>query len=199
MLKEIQQELKAPKNQLNKFGNYNYRSLEDILEAVKPILGKLDCSLIISDEVVNIGDRYYIKATAKLYAKDKLIAENTAFAREAEIKKGMDESQITGATSSYARKYCLNGLFAIDDTKDADATNTHDKEPNEKKPTETSKPEAKVDLANETQLQEIRKLATQKGSSLSSIIKHYGVAGLPKLTFVMAKDCINQLKTKKDI
>lgn len=126
MLKEIQQQLKAPKNQKNSFGNYNYRSLEDILEAVKPILGRLNLSLTISDEVVNVGTRYYVKAVAKLWQDSKVIAENTAYAREAESKKGMDESQITGATSSYARKYCLNGLFAIDDNKDRDVTEGDD-------------------------------------------------------------------------
>lgn len=125
-LSRIQKELKAPKGQFNKFGNYKYRSCEDILEAVKPLLG--DCCLTISDDIVLIGDRYYIKATARLALSNEDFIENSAFAREAFDKKGMDESQITGASSSYARKYALNGLFAIDDTKDADATNTHDKE-----------------------------------------------------------------------
>lgn len=116
---KIQQELKAPKGQLNKFGNYKYRSAEDILEAVKPLLVKYDCLLTLSDEIVSIGERYYIKATATLKTKENSISV-TAFAREAETKKGMDESQITGMASSYARKYALNGLFCIDDTKDAD-------------------------------------------------------------------------------
>jgi len=116
-LAKIQQELKAPKGQFNKFANFNYRSCEDILEAVKPLLG--DLTLTISDEVVNIGDRYYVKATASL-ADGTATVEISAFAREADEKKGMDDAQITGATSSYARKYALNGLFAIDDTKDAD-------------------------------------------------------------------------------
>ena len=135
-LMNIQQELKAPKGQRNSFGNYNYRSCEDILEAVKPLLEKYKCVLTISDELVNIGDRYYIKATATLWdvenkgeeldmqervrTIDCLKITNIAYARESLEKKGMDESQITGATSSYARKYALNGLFAIDDTKDAD-------------------------------------------------------------------------------
>lgn len=113
----IQQELKVAKSQHNNFGNYNYRSCEDILEAVKPLLDGL--SLIINDEIVSIGERYYVKATAYL-ADGKDLLESTAYAREAENKKGMDEAQVTGATSSYARKYALNGLFAIDDTKDAD-------------------------------------------------------------------------------
>lgn len=124
-LSRIQRELKAPKNQRNNFGGYNYRSCEDILEAVKPLLN--GCVLTVSDEVVMLDKRYYIKATAKLAISAEEYVENTAWAREPETKKGMDEAQITGATSSYARKYALNGLLAIDDTKDADATNTHDK------------------------------------------------------------------------
>lgn len=115
---EIQKKLKAPKNQKNTFGNYNYRSCEDILEAVKPLLG--DAVLTISDEMVQLGDRYYVKATVELIC-DKEKTTVSAYAREAEIKKGMDAAQITGAASSYARKYALNGLFLIDDTKDADS------------------------------------------------------------------------------
>ena len=118
-LNEIQQKLKAPKNQYNDFGKYKYRNQEDILEAVKPLLG--ESTLIIEDEIVNIGERYYVKATATLRDGEESVTA-TACAREAEIKKGMDESQITGATSSYARKYALNGLFLIDDTKDADTS-----------------------------------------------------------------------------
>ena len=123
-LVDIQQALKAPKGQFNKFGGYAYRSCEDILEAVKPLLG--DASLVIYDEVVMIGDRYYVKATAELQCEEGLYLA-FGYAREAETKKGMDESQITGSASSYARKYALNGLFCIDDTKDADATNDHGK------------------------------------------------------------------------
>lgn len=119
-LTQIQSELKAPKNQYNSFGKYKYRNCEDILEAVKPLLAKYDCKLIISDEVVNIGTRFYIKATAKFKSEDGVI-EVSALAREEESKKGMDGSQVSGAASSYARKYCLNGLFLIDDTKDADS------------------------------------------------------------------------------
>ncbi len=129
-LNEIQQNLVAPKNQRNNFGNYNYRSCEDILEAVKPLLG--DCTLVINDEIINIGDRYYIKATATVSNGEESVS-NSALARESEAKKGMDDSQITGSTSSYARKYALNGLFAIDDTKDAD---TRDNSKQEAKKTE---------------------------------------------------------------
>lgn len=149
----IQQALKAPKDNRNSFGGYNYRSCEDILEAVKPLLEKQKLALIISDEIIAIEggfdvtekssdktgkssekrtiatNRVYIKATATLFDEEgKQIAQTSALAREEETKKGMDYSQLTGATSSYARKYALNGLFAIDDTKDSDATNTHNKE-----------------------------------------------------------------------
>ena len=127
-LVKIQNELKAPKNQRNTFGNYNYRSAEDILEAVKPILSKVGCYLTISDDIVAIGDRVYVKATATLTNAEGQTICTTALAREEESKKGMDAAQITGSASSYARKYALNGLFCIDDTKDPDATNTHDKE-----------------------------------------------------------------------
>ena len=117
----IQNELKAPKGQFNSFGRYKYRSCEDILEAVKPLLHKYSCSLNISDEIVMVGDRFYIKATATL-RKDtgEVVSASAAYAREDESKKGMDGAQVTGAASSYARKYALNGLFCIDDTKDAD-------------------------------------------------------------------------------
>ena len=125
----IQTKLKAPKSQRNSFGNYNYRSCEDILEAVKPLLDEFKVALTIKDEIILIGERYYIKATATLIDIDTGdTTETSAYARESAEKRGMDSSQVTGATSSYARKYALNGLFAIDDNKDADATNTHGKE-----------------------------------------------------------------------
>lgn len=120
MLHKIQNELKAPKNQFNSFGNYKYRSLEDIMEAVKPALEKYGCYLIMSYTPEIIGERYYIKAEATIYEGEKIIARNTAYARESEDKKGMDSAQITGATISYAGKYALGGLFCIDDTKDPD-------------------------------------------------------------------------------
>ena len=120
-LLDIQTELKAPKNQKNTFGNYNYRSAEDVLEALKPLLLSNNVTVIINDEIVNVGNRFYIKAKVKFidFETGESI-ETTAFAREPENKKGYDESQITGSASSYARKYALNGLFMIDDVKDAD-------------------------------------------------------------------------------
>lgn len=118
-LSKVQLELKAPKSNFNKFGGFYYRSLEDILEAVKPLLDKYGLTLTISDEPVMIGDRFYIKATARLSDGNENI-EVTAYAREPQSKTKMDDAQLTGASSSYARKYCLNGLFLIDDTKDPD-------------------------------------------------------------------------------
>jgi len=125
----IQSELKAPKNQYNTFGKYNYRSAEDVLEALKPLLSKHECQLTIHDEIEMVGERIYVKAVATI-CKGESAVRTTAFAREEATKKGMDGAQITGSASSYARKYALNGLFLIDDTKDPDSTNKHgDKEP----------------------------------------------------------------------
>lgn len=124
----IQSEIKAPKGQFNKFGGYKYRSCEDIVEAAKPVLNKHGFALTLTDDIINVGGRFYVKATATISDGNETFSAS-AYAREEESKKGMDGSQITGAASSYARKYALNGLFAIDDTKDADATNTHETEP----------------------------------------------------------------------
>lgn len=150
---EIQKKLKAPKGQYNKFGNYNYRSCEDILEAVKPLVLEQGCSLTISDEIVDVGGRIYVKATAVL-RKAEITVSCTAYAREPETKKGMDESQITGAASSYARKYALNGLFCIDDTKDADATNNH-----------------KPKQAPQSEIEKARQWIREKGGTLEAAVK----------------------------
>lgn len=130
-LSRIQAALKAPKNQRNDFGKYNYRSCEDILEAVKPLLAKEGLVLTITDSVEMIGNRYYVKATATVTDGEKSIS-TTAFARESDDKKGMDAAQITGASSSYSRKYALNGLFCIDDTKDADTMKPEEEKPAQK-------------------------------------------------------------------
>ena len=125
IMSDIQMNLKVPKNKLNKFGGYKYRSCEDIVEAAKPLLAKHNAHLNISDEVVHIGERFYVKATAKIISVTReVIGQSIGWAREEETKKGMDGSQITGAASSYARKYALNGLLGIDDTKDADTHET---------------------------------------------------------------------------
>ena len=133
-LMHIQTELKAPKSQFNSFGKYHYRNLEDILEALKPLLEKHKVIINVTDEIVLIGERYYVKATATLTDLEEWGSlSSTAYAREEESKKGMDASQLTGSTSSYARKYALNGLFAIDDTKDSDTTNKHENDGNKAK------------------------------------------------------------------
>lgn len=121
-LRQIQTEIKAPKNLYNKFANFSYRSAEGIITAVKPFLKKYNCTLTLNDEIVQVGERYYIKAVATLTDNESKETETaTAYAREPQDKKGMDDSQITGSTSSYARKYALNGLFLLDDAKDPDS------------------------------------------------------------------------------
>lgn len=142
-LAEIQAKLKAPKGQFNSFGKYHYRSAEDILEAVKKVVNPMGFSITLTDQVQEIGGRIYVEAIATLF-NGELEYQATGFAREEETKKGMDGSQITGAASSYARKYALNGLFAIDDTKDSDATNDHGK-------SQESKPQAKGVIPPPTQ------------------------------------------------
>ena len=138
-LLNVQSELKAPKSQYNSFGKYKYRSCEDILEALKPILNKNKATVIISDDILFVEGRHYIKATVKFIdTENGEMVENSALAREDEVKKGMDSSQITGSVSSYARKYALNGMFAIDDTKDSDSTNTHGVEPGKPESTKLS-------------------------------------------------------------
>ena len=139
----VQGELKAPKGQYNSFGKYKYRSCEDILEAVKPLLVKNGLLMTITDDVLMIGDRIYIKATVTV-SDGKDSVTNSAFAREEETKKGMDGSQVTGASSSYARKYALNGMFCIDDTRDSDATNVGDSEPKQAAKPVSPKPAPKT-------------------------------------------------------
>ena len=136
----IQSELKAPKSQFNKFGGYKYRKAEDILEAVKPLLAKQKCTLIITDDVVLIGNRIYVKATATIKNEKGECETTNGWAREEETKKGMDGSQITGASSSYARKYALNGLFAIDDNDDSDTTNDGQQQTQQQTQTQAQQP-----------------------------------------------------------
>ena len=174
----IQAELKAPKGQYNSFGGYKYRSCEDILEAVKPLLKKNGCALTLRDSVELIGDRYYIKSTACLTDGDDYCVEVEGYAREEETKKGMDGSQLTGTASSYARKYALNGLFLIDDTKDAD-TDEHAKQ--------VAKEEPK---ASPKQLELIRKIAEEQGKKIDE-------AKLAGWTMKQASDFITKAKGAK--
>lgn len=175
----IQRELKAPKSNYNSFGKYNYRSAEDILTAVKPLLEKYACTMTISDEVVQVGDRYYIKATVTLRDDSGAVEMVTALAREDEVKKGMDGSQITGTASSYARKYALNGLFLIDDTKDAD-TDEYQRQ------TADSKISKQKALAL---LQELN----NKGVNIEKLMAQYRVTKLEDLTETQHSDIIQKL------
>lgn len=179
---QIQNELKAPKGQFNKFGGYKYRSCEDIMEALKPLLLKHEANLFISDDIVFIGDRYYLKATVTLTLKDATCYKTTAFAREEETKKGMDASQITGSASSYARKYALNAMFAIDDTADSDATNTHGKEP------------SKEDIVNK--VLEIESLITKSGTDREKFLQYFKVDTIEKLPYDKAIQALQSKMAK---
>lgn len=157
-LMQVQTKLKAPKGQFNSFGKYKYRSCEDILESLKPLLAEVKAILTLTDTIEQIGDRVYIKATATFIDIDLgEKVEVSALAREDETKKGMDLAQVTGSVSSYARKYALNGLFCIDDTKDSDATNTHDKK-------EQPKSEVNQTIETITENQAKRLFALSKGN-----------------------------------
>lgn len=203
-LSKIQTELKAPKGQTNAFGKYKYRSCEDIMEALKPHLAENNLAIILSDELVNIGDRYYIKASATLTnGKEEII--NTAYAREEESKKGMDGSQVTGAASSYARKYALNGLLAIDDTKDSDSTNTHGKA-EQKAPQEA--PESFVakdnpianEFIGEDEINTLKGEFKRTGIGEPIVLKEYGLELLSEMRMGDFYDCIRkfeQYPTKK--
>lgn len=170
----IQTKLKAPKGQVNKFGNYKYRSLEDINEALKPLLAEEKLHLTISDELVMIGNRYYIKATATISDSQGQRLSVDAYAREAESKKGMDESQITGTASSYARKYAMNGLLLIDDTKDADSNEFDDQtkdKPKQQAKNQTSKPKAELTSSQkQTAVSKMTDFAKLQNTSLDDAI-----------------------------
>lgn len=180
-LAQIQRELKAPKNCFNSFGGYKYRSAENILEAVKPLLG--DAVLTITDEVVEIAGSAYVKATASIFLGKEHMSVN-GMAREAASKKGMDTSQITGSTSSYARKYALGGLFLIDDTEDADAANNSE---------DYTQPAPPPTLSREQQAN-ISALADEKGKAVGDICKAYNVANISAIQATAYEKIIARLE-----
>ena len=192
-LLNIQTELKAPKGQYNSFGKYKYRSCEDILEAVKPICAKNKATLVLSDSLENIGDRYYIKATAILIdVESGENLENTAYAREELEKKGMDGSQITGTASSYARKYALNGLFNIDDTKDAD-TDEYTKQ--SKSIDESVKNEFQVDeKVTELEAKTIYGLIMNQKRDLNKFLDYFKIKNTNELTKTQYVEALKMLK-----
>ena len=188
-LTEVQNELKAPKSKYNSFGKYNYRSCEDILEAVKPILKAKRLAMTVKDDVFNIGDRFYIMATVTVFdcESDEKVT-TTAYAREDADKKGMDGSQITGSSSSYARKYALNGMFAIDDTKDADSWNTHDKDRTVEK--------KEAERATEEQVAKLRALYKGKEDKLMELLDKYGITSPVQFKRMEIQSVIDKLEAK---
>lgn len=178
---DIQSKLKAPKGNYNSFGNYKYRSCEDILEAVKPLLAENNVTLTLSDEIVEVGGRVYVKATATLHHEQGAAFSVTAYAREAETKKGMDESQITGTASSYARKYALNGLFCIDDTKDAD-TDEYTRRTSKKAPKNDEEDFDGSEVITEKQAADIESLAVSVGKDVGAMCDYFGVSDCKHMT-----------------
>jgi len=181
----IQNNLKAPKNLRNSFGNYNYRNAEGILEALKPYLFEHGCSVLLTDAIETVGGRIYVKATATIVDCETGDAVSTsAYAREAEVKKGMDESQITGCASSYARKYALNGLLLLDDTKDAD-TDEYAKQTVQEPGLD---PQQFVDLTNEL---------IRTGVKMEAVLDRYKIKDLKTMTQEQYKACMKGLKATK--
>ena len=208
-LMNIQAELKAPKNLKNTFGGYNYRNAESILEALKPLLVKYKATVTITDTIEVIGDRIYVKATASIYTAEEGITEMpiavSAYAREADSKKGMDDAQVTGATSSYARKYALNGLFLLDDTKDVDseeyqaqASRAAAKE--KPKPKQSKPAEAKAEPAEVIPLTEEELLflsSRYKGDNLTKLLDYYKIEDISLIEPTEGRNLIAMIKAKK--
>ena len=196
-LLEVQTALKCNKAQYNAFGKYYYRSLDDILESVKPLLKEQQLLLTIADEVVMVGERYYIKATATLVdaaTGDKLTS--TALAREDENVKGMSAGQSTGSSSSFARKYCLNGLFCIDDTKDLDGI---DHTPQETAAPKEAAAKKEVKAVTAQQVADLQVLAKQKGVTVESIVNGYKLKTLQDISPQQWAQAMNGLKKRADV
>lgn len=192
---KIQSELKAPKNQNNTFGKYKYRSCEDILEAVKPLLSREGLLLTLTDTIEQIGNRFYVKATVKLTDGTETV-ENTAYAREEETKKGMDGPQVTGTSSSYARKYALNGLFCIDDTKDADTDEYKTETSERSKAQESAKRQEEQKYKTLTDLSHKAKGDGITGEDIKNIIVFkYKKHSSKELTFAQCADLLKNYST----
>jgi hypothetical protein len=181
-LMKVQSELKAPKGQRNSFGNYNYRNCEDILEAVKPLLEKQGLVLLLTDKIEMVGDRFYVRAKATVLNSDGEMSVE-AYARESLDKKGMDQSQITGASSSYARKYALNGLFCIDDTKDDDGNECSRKE--------------KISKISAENVLNIKKIIDEKELPVSKFLKFMQVENIEDIQEKDYTKAINLLNSSK--
>ena len=197
-LMHIQAELKAPKNLYNKFGNYSYRNVEGIQEALKPLEVKYNVMTVLSDSIEVVGDRVYVMARASIFnADDGDELSVTAYAREADTKKGMDDAQVTGATSSYARKYALNGLFLLDDTKDVDSEEYQSQGKQEPKKA-TPKKETEVKPLTDKEIQFLTQ--RYKGDNLTKLLDYYHIENLTDIDPAVARNLIKQIveKAKKD-
>lgn len=186
----VQSKMKAPKNLFNSFGKYKYRNAESILEAFKPYGKELGLVLMLNDSVEQIGDRVYIKATATLIdIEDNSRTEVSAYAREPMSKKGLDDSQLSGATSSYARKYCLNGLFLLDDTKDADTDEYRTQAENQYK---AQKPQKLTDI----QVQSLINVVAKKGLDIDELLSKVGLDGTDELTAETYNEIVKMVRGK---
>ena len=202
-LMHIQHELKAPKNQHNSFGNYNYRNAESILEALKPLLVKYGATVTITDMIVQVGERTYVNSIATIYDNDsdaKLSVE--AYAREAETKKGMDDAQVTGATSSYARKYALNGLFLLDDTEDVDTeayqTQTQPEKAQAKKATTKKKEEPKTQEVSPLTEEELLFLNQRyTGENLNKLLDYFHIEDISQIEPAAGRALIKKIQEQK--
>lgn len=193
----LQQKLKAPKGQYSDFGGYYYRSCEDITEAAKPLLEEVKAVLLLTDEIVTVGGRIYVKAVAKLVdAEGDGVIEVNGYAREAESRPKFDVAQLTGTASSYARKYALNGLFALDDAKDADALPPAEKPVGSQKPVNNAKPAEKV---TSHQLGQLQALAKQKGVAVDSIVAGYKLNSLQDMDGRQWAQAMNGLRKRADV
>ena len=194
-LVNIQNELKAPKSNFNSFGKYRYRSAEDIPTGVKPLLQKYSCTMTVSDEISFIGNRFYIKATVTITDEEGNTESVSAYAREDESKKGMDGSQITGTASSYARKYALNGMFLIDDTKDADTDEYHNQTQGRTKLTKTFLKEHSNDRIGSDEIAKLKKACLNAGESMSleRALTACKRSSIEEITYVQYMALMNQL------
>ena len=200
-LQRVQSGLKAPKSQYNKFGNYYYRNCEDIQEAVKPLLEEVKAVLVVGDELFMTGDRYYIKATAKFVdCESAETVDNTAYAREEQDKKGMDVSQVTGSASSYARKYALNGLFCIDDTKDADTLQEPEKQSSNPRTTkgEKQKGQSEPKKLTDAQVSDLIGECERTGKHWRPICSMYGVEKFSDMNELQYNDCMQRFRNTPD-
>lgn len=176
---ELQAKVKAPKGQTNNFGKYKYRNIDDILEAAKPAMAELGLALLLTDTIEQIGDRYYVKATA-LLTDGKATVENTAYAREPISKKGMDEAQVTGTSSTYARKYALAGLLLLDDSKDADSASPENNDP----------------VITKQQAETVLTLLNDSGRNQDKFMEYFQVKSIDNLTNSQFQQAVQILKAK---